>query len=130
LSIVCALVGHSASAKIIRNAGHSFSSCARCKADLVEADDEWTAAPAGFRIVWKERAAEAPPPAPVEELCTPFEAVLELTEPLPPPVRTLRKENDRRRPGGQFPSHFKGIDRRRGHDRRNAFGKKPAIAFE
>jgi hypothetical protein len=124
-------MGHSASAKIIRNAGHSFSTCIRCRADLVDLEGTWTGAPAGHRIVWKERVAEAPPAAFVDEPFTPFEPVLELTEPLPlPPVRTLRKEKDRRRSGGQFPAKFAGVDRRRGIDRRNGFGKKPVIALE
>jgi hypothetical protein len=131
LSIFCTLVGHSASAKIIQNAGHSFSACIRCRADLVDLQGTWTEAPAGQRIVWKERVAEAPPAASIEESFTPFEAVLELTEPLPlAPVRTLRKEKDRRRSGGQFPAKFAGVDRRRGIDRRNGFGKKPVIALE
>ena len=132
MSIACSLFGHSASAKVIQNQGHSFSACIRCRADLVGVEGKWTDAPAGFRIVWKERASESPPEVPaVGEPFTPYEALLELTEPLPlPPVRTLRKEQDRRRPGGQFPKKFAGIDRRRGHDRRSGFGKKPVIAFE
>ena len=130
MSITCAFVGHSASSKIIWNAGNSFSACVRCKADLVEVDGKWNVAPAGFRIVWKERPAEAPAAPPVEERFTPFEAVLELTEVVLLPVKILRKEKDRRRSGDQFHSNFAGIDRRRVRDRRNAFGKKPFIAFE
>jgi hypothetical protein len=133
LSITCALFKHSASAKIIRNAGHSFSACVRCKADLVEVDGKWAAAPTGFRIVWKEPSPEAPesPPLLLTPPASPPEPVLDLTELAVLPAVEARTRKDRRtNPNGKPPAFLGGIDRRRGRDRRRAFGKKPIIAFE
>ena len=131
MAIVCTLFGHSATAKIIRNAGNSFSTCARCKANLVQIDGKWTNAPAGFRIVWKERAAETLPPLPLAPPTPPTEPVLDLTELAAPPPMKLRMREDRRSSAqGKPPAYLGGIDRRRGRDRRRAFGKRPVIALE
>ena len=129
MSITCALFGHSASGKIIRNAGNSFTACARCKDDLVEVDGKWINAPTGFRVVWKDRAADTAQPLPAA--LPPPEPVLDLTELAPPPPLKPRARQDRRTGGSPKPPAFLGgMDRRRGRDRRRAFGKKAAIAFE
>ncbi len=135
MSIFCDLAGHRASAQTIRNGGHHFARCTRCNADLVEHDGAWTAAPKGFRIVWKPAGAEpleltevalatevAPKPV-VEAEPLGLAEVAAAIEEAPKPVVEERRGGDRRAPPGTQPK-FTGVDRRRG-DRRASFGKKP-----
>ena len=117
MSIFCDLSGHRASAETIRNGGHHFARCTRCKADLVEREGAWTSAPKGFRIVW--RPAEAEPLELTELAAAPAEEA-------PQPVVQERRGGDRRAPAGTQPK-FTGVDRRRS-DRRADFGKKPFAA--
>jgi hypothetical protein len=52
----CALAGHRPSPTTIENAGHLFTRCARCAADLIQLQGRWQSAPSGFRIVWRAAA--------------------------------------------------------------------------
>ena len=61
--ILCAFSRHRASSRIILNDGYHFSRCLRCNADLVEVEGGWSAAPRGYRIVWKSEPKEVPAPA-------------------------------------------------------------------
>ena len=73
----------------IQNAGHAFTRCVRCAADLVEAQGRWQTAPKGFRIVWKQagKAAEEAPGAGSEVETLEFKA-----EALDPEAETLDLE--------------------------------------
>lgn len=151
VSIACGLAGHQASDRTIRNGGRHFSSCKRCRADLVETGGRWATAPAGFRIVWKKVADRTLEPAlPAEEL---FADTLLLDDPVPdedvpameleeevlkePLPSFLQKRSASGREAGQpderrrverrasrKASSYSGVERRRSRDRRSGFGKK------
>ena len=153
VSIACALTGHRASERTIRNGGRHFASCTRCRADLVETQGRWTTAPAGFRIVWKSvREEPVSPPSqdealpplllddPVPEEEVPGMELQEevLREPLP---AFLQKRTASDRAGGlpderrrverrvnRYAVAYTGIERRRSRDRRTNFGKKAGEA--
>lgn len=50
---VCSLLGHRASPDVIANAGHMFSRCTRCSADLILVGAKWITPPKGKAIVWR-----------------------------------------------------------------------------
>lgn len=136
MSLLCAIVGHKASAKIVRNEGVSFSRCARCAADLVQSEGRWDMPPAGYRVVWKprERALE---PEPLE---------LSTFAPIAPPVEAMpavevvgavgaveaspiegRSGTDRRAAQSRVLTSLRSVERRRGGDRRRTEPKKQAL---
>ena len=134
--LICRIAGHQTAAETIMNGGYAFSRCRRCRHDLVQLDGRWSAAPRGFRIVWKSKvdepsaasenhpcsqpAREAPP----EDLpCAAPVAPPELRL-LPPPVERRAKVDRRVSNGGPLPKFLNGQDRRRFPDRRKSFGSK------
>lgn len=126
MSIFCSVGGHRPSEQRIRNAGHHFARCTRCGADLVEVDERWSTAPAGFRIIWKaarelevlelEAELEAEAQLPSDEQCAPAS-----DQEYPERRRIDRRVN-------RYAVAYTGIERRRSRDRRQSFGKKSASA--
>lgn len=115
MSIICSVLGHRPSSKTVWNDGHHFGTCARCRASLIECDEEgWTAPPPGYRIVWKKRETSSTYlRAPVAE---------SWPETMASPLQEKRRQRDRRtNPSGPLPAELDGNDRRRG-DRRQASG--------
>ncbi len=123
MSIFCAIAGHSASDRVIRNEGVSFSRCTRCSADLVETDGRWGTPPAGYRVVWKKRPsepAELPPPPAVETPAEAYDTILELDN---------RDGADRRAARtARVLTSFRSVERRSGIERRNGFPKRQALS--
>ena len=138
--LLCAFSRHLASDQTILNDGYHFSRCSRCDADLVEVEGGWSAAPRGYRIVWKSEIKPAPAPADEageEAASAPGEAasiadeetpalVEPAVEPAPAgrlePVHQERRRLDRR--VNPYAFAYKGKERRRNRDRRNNFGRK------
>ena len=115
--ILCAFDRHRVSDRRILNDGYHFSRCTRCEADLVEVEGGWSAAPSGYRIVWKSQAKPAPQQA---------EAAEESGDEPAAPVFQERRRLDRRVNPHAFA--YKGKERRRNRDRRTSFGKKSETA--
>jgi hypothetical protein len=80
LNLICSIAGHRPDSGTIRNEGHHFSRCLRCRADLIEQGGRWITAPRGYRIVWKDPELQLDMPA--EDLPP---------EPKPAPARRARK---------------------------------------
>lgn len=139
--ILCAFSRHQAIGHTILNDGYHFSRCSRCNADLVEVEGGWSAAPRGYRIVWKSepkplRAENevpstadpflAPPPeeaVAAEEAAAFAEAAEEpVSEENPEPGFPERRRLDRR--VNPYAFAYKGKERRRNRDRRTNFGRK------
>lgn len=53
MSILCALGGHEADSGETYNSGYYFSSCRRCRADMIRSGASWRAVPRGHKVVWK-----------------------------------------------------------------------------
>lgn len=53
-SILCALGGHEAAAAETYNSGYYFSSCRRCRCDMIRSGAAWRAVPKGHKVVWKD----------------------------------------------------------------------------
>jgi hypothetical protein len=96
MNVLCAISSHRPSPDMISNAGHDFTRCLRCGADMVSVDGAWTTAPAGQRIVWKAAPVAQPP-----EETSEFRA---------------RSRIDRR--AKRFSPDYKGKERRQSQDRR------------
>jgi hypothetical protein len=58
MSIACRSGNHCLPADPILNQGFAFARCTRCGRDLLRAAGTWRAPPRGFRIVWKDTAAD------------------------------------------------------------------------
>jgi hypothetical protein len=54
MSILCALGGHEAAADETYNGGYYFSSCRRCRCDMIRSGASWGEVPRGHRVVWKD----------------------------------------------------------------------------
>ena len=52
-SILCALGGHEAAAAETYNSGYYFSSCRRCRCDMIRSGEVWRDVPRGHKVVWK-----------------------------------------------------------------------------
>lgn len=59
MNILCKAGFHKPSSSSRSNAGYSFSTCARCSADLVRRGTGRWRSPRGFRVVWKSPAEAA-----------------------------------------------------------------------
>jgi hypothetical protein len=59
MSLLCRVGSHAAGPDPVRSHGLLFSSCRRCRRNLVRAATGWQPVPRGFQIVWKGRAASA-----------------------------------------------------------------------
>jgi hypothetical protein len=63
MTLLCTVTGHSADTVHHHNQGLDFTTCHRCRCDLIRSDatSEWTEVPKGFRVVWREfgRAGDA-----------------------------------------------------------------------
>jgi CheY-like chemotaxis protein len=57
MSMICRLKGHDPHPDEICNAGHCFTRCRRCNADLIKQGNAWHPVPKGHRIVWAAAAA-------------------------------------------------------------------------
>ena len=57
MNMICRLKGHDPHPDEICNAGHCFTRCRRCQADLVKQGEAWNPVPRGHRIVWAAAAA-------------------------------------------------------------------------
>ena len=131
MSIVCSVVGHKASSATVWNRGHHFSTCTRCRADLVESEQgRWITPPAGYRIVRKQPepvpetcAPPASQPAEPSEAAEPKSVWDEVRSPEPmSPLQEKRTRPDRRvEQNGSPPTSLAGVERRRG-DRRESKG--------
>ena len=128
MSIICAIAGHKAETKTIRNEGTHFAKCARCALDLVEQQGRWDVPPPWFRVVWKPR--EEP------NLAAPLELTMDLVaapvsiapvEKAIVPAAEERSRTDRRKAGSDWNPASLRIDRRRGGERRNRV-KQQAIS--
>ena len=119
MSLTCALAGHRPSERTIRNGGYHFSTCERCKTDLVEDEAGWAKPPPGFRIVWRT-ASDAPP----ETLSASSAPEWETVKHVAPDPEERRSRRDRRQARGELPQFLRGKDRRRARDRRKGFGKR------
>jgi hypothetical protein len=53
MSILCALGGHEAAAAETYNSGYYFSSCRRCRCDMIRSGAAWREVPQGHKVVWK-----------------------------------------------------------------------------
>jgi uncharacterized Zn finger protein (UPF0148 family) len=122
MSIVCSVVGHNRSSEAVWNRDFHFSTCTRCKADLVEAEDgRWVTSPRGYRIVRKQ--AEPVPAVSIPESVEP-EAPRTIWDEVREPEATSPLQEKRARPdrraeqNGVLPSSFGGIERRTASDRR------------
>ncbi|MGZ8348389.1 MAG: hypothetical protein ACXWU2_00035 [Allosphingosinicella sp.] len=65
MSLTCLVGYHSPRSTIVSNQGLHFSTCRRCRRELVHSGRSWRRVPKGLRVVWKARAgapASAPPP--------------------------------------------------------------------
>jgi hypothetical protein len=127
LSLFCAIAGHKASGKVIRNEGTGFSRCTRCSADLIHAEGRWDTPPVGYRVVWKERH-----PEPLElTILAPIDPPAEAAEALvaeAPPAEFERSGLDRRTAqSARVLTSLRSVERRRGGDRRTAPPKKQAL---
>jgi hypothetical protein len=54
MSILCALGGHEAAATETYNGGYYFSSCRRCRCDMIRSGAAWREVPRGHKVVWKD----------------------------------------------------------------------------
>ena len=54
MSILCALGGHEAAAAETYNSGYYFSSCRRCRCDMIRSGAAWREVPRGHKVVWKD----------------------------------------------------------------------------
>jgi hypothetical protein len=55
MTLICSVVGHSATTTHHHNQGLDFSSCHRCGCDMIRSEGtDWTEVPKGFRVVWRE----------------------------------------------------------------------------
>lgn len=144
MSLVCIVRRHSAASNVISNAGHNFTRCTRCGADLLERDGVWALAPKGFRIVWKVSSASSPLPV----TGSPTEADRALptaandgepysksdclgAQPEAASFIDRRARVDRRVSScGNLPIFLNGRDRRQLNDRRAVFGNKKTYAEE
>ena len=138
--LICRFAGHSPEAKIISNAGHRFTRCARCCSDLVDTDGRWSTAPKGFSIVW--RAASTAGSTEDRGVHTLSNEIIPATEVLAPlalahPLEAgdepsaqngfeeRRARVERRAAAtGTLPKFLNGRDRRRFSDRRSSFGSR------
>ena len=129
MSLVCSVAGHKSNGTSFWNRGYHFSSCARCKADLVESeDDRWITPPPGYRVVRKPPEPDpTPPPAWSVSQDAPPPASLrdEVSEPAPAsPLQEKRARTERRvDTGGELPASLGGIERRKGEERRKPDGQ-------
>jgi hypothetical protein len=53
MSILCALGGHEAADAETYNGGYYFSSCRRCRCDMIRSGAAWREVPKGHKVVWK-----------------------------------------------------------------------------
>lgn len=53
-SLLCALGGHEAASAEIYNGGYYFSSCRRCRRDMIRSGAAWRDVPRGHKVVWKD----------------------------------------------------------------------------
>lgn len=53
MRISCLVGGHAAFPGGLRNQGFYFSTCRRCRRDMVRSRSAWRLVPRGFRVVWK-----------------------------------------------------------------------------
>lgn len=66
----CRLLGHAAMPTHYRNGETEFALCVRCGDDLLRAigAEDWTAVPAGQKVVWRRRASGADSAAVAERM--------------------------------------------------------------
>ena len=53
MSILCRLGWHEADGGEVYNKGCYFSSCVRCRRDMIRFGGAWQSVPAGHRVVWR-----------------------------------------------------------------------------
>ena len=53
-SLICALGGHEAAPVETYNGGYYFSSCRRCRRDMIRSGAAWRDVPRGHKVVWKD----------------------------------------------------------------------------
>ena len=53
MSIFCRLGWHEAEGGEVYNSGYYFSSCVRCRRDMIRFGGAWQGVPAGHRVVWR-----------------------------------------------------------------------------
>jgi hypothetical protein len=53
MSILCRLGWHEADGGEVYNSGYYFSSCVRCRGDMIRFGGAWQSVPAGHRVVWR-----------------------------------------------------------------------------
>lgn len=63
MSFLCLIKGHAPGGQPVWNRGYSFSSCRRCRCDMIRSDSEWIEVPRGHKVVWKDGHHEHSRPA-------------------------------------------------------------------